>query len=99
MILSRRDPDSTKSKYRGDKEKLQPVPEAFPWLVLFSSGDCTSVCATESTCYCYFVIPVEASPIEPVASDNQRDDYYEYNYNDANSCSMLLYLLQPRLKL
>src|SRR5258708_32552224 len=85
----------TNSKVSWIHKQLPPVPKGSPWLVLFSSYDCTSVCAADGVCYCYFVIPVEASPIEPVPYDNQYNCYYQDECNNQDSYSMLLYFLPP----
>ena len=85
----------TNCKHYWNNKQLHPVPKGSPWLVLFSSDDCTSVCAADGVCYCYFVIPVEASPIEPVPYDNQYNCYYQDDCNNQDSYSMLLYFLPP----
>src|SRR5258708_1164800 len=85
----------SESKHDGNDQQLQPIPKRFPWLVGFSSGNCTSRWATESTDYRYLGVSIEASRIKPVANDNQCDGYHHDCCGDYNSNPMFLYLLPP----
>src|SRR5260221_209588 len=84
----------TNCKHYWNNKQLHPVPKGSPWLVLFSSDDCTSVCAADGVCYCYFVIAVEASSVNQALNEDEHHRCY-HKGNNYSYYPVISYVLPP----